>query len=313
MTPRAAPMVGVIVPTRNKAARLRLMLRSLAHQDPVPDTEVIIVDDGCTDDTADVVAAAVHELVMPLRVVAGPRRGRAAARNCGATATTARRVLFLDDDILVAPGFLAAHADPAHAVPLIEPGPGGARDLLVHGPLRESPRAETIVAHTPADPYAAVVGGDYGRTVQNALEQLVTGMASGQYPRFAPWLAGVGANMSVPADAWRALGGFDEEFGTTWGCEDLEFGYRLVAAGCVPAVAAGAQGFHLTHARPQRWAEHKINLDRFARLHPVAEVRSLSGLLCPRGSPEAYLKALGTTEASTPESPLGTPTGGSPQ
>ena len=99
---------------------------------------------------------------------------------------------------LVAPGFLAAHADPAHAVPLIEPGPGGARDLLVHGPLRESPRAETIVAHTPADPYAAVVGGDYGRTVQNALEQLVTGMASGQYPRFAPWLAGVGANMSVP-------------------------------------------------------------------------------------------------------------------
>jgi glycosyltransferase involved in cell wall biosynthesis len=289
------------------------MLRSLAHQDPVPGTEVIIVDDGCTDDTADVVAAAGHELVMPLRVVAGPRRGRAAARNCGATATTARRILFLDDDILAAPGLLAAHGDPAHAVPLIEPGPGGARNLLVHGPLREIPRAETVVAHAPADPYAAVAGGGFGRTVQNAIEQLVTGMASGRYPRVAPWLAGVGANMSVPAAAWRALGGFDEEFGSTWGCEDLEFGYRLVAAGYVPAIAADAQGFHLTHARPQRWAEHEINLDRFARLHPAAEVRSLDRLLSPRGSPDAYLKALDTPEACIPEGPLDTPTGGLPQ
>lgn len=283
--------ISVIVPTRNKADQLRLTLRGLRTNVSVAPSEVIVVDDGCTDATGEVLAEAAA-MGMPLQVVTGPQRGRAAARNAGAAAATGQLLIFLDDDILVGDSFVQAHRDAHEGAEVLRIG-GGPSDgwAVVHGPLRELPRAARLVAAVPADPYRSAVSGEFGRTVTNALERLILAMAAGSAPPVAPWLASVGANISLPAARWAQDGGFDERFGTTWGCEDLEYGYRLYADGAAIIVAPGADGIHLTHARPGRWEQHAVNLGRFVALHPDPAVEALSSLLAADGSPARYLQA----------------------
>ncbi len=87
------PSVSVIIPTRNRSALLRRALESVGAQTRPPQ-EIIVVDDGSTDDTAqwvDVDFPQVHYLRQP-------HRGVAAARNNGIGAATGEWIAFLDSD-----------------------------------------------------------------------------------------------------------------------------------------------------------------------------------------------------------------------
>lgn len=97
------PTLSAIVPAFNRAELLPLTLRSLLRQTRPPD-EIIVVDDGSTDGTAAVAAA----LGAPVRVVAQPNAGPAAARNRGLRESAGDLLLFFDSDDLLAPGSLAA-------------------------------------------------------------------------------------------------------------------------------------------------------------------------------------------------------------
>ena len=102
----AGPSVAVVVPARDEAATLPVLLASLAAQDLTP-AEVVVVDDGSTDDTAAVVGAAGFEVLA-----AGERppgwTGKTWACDVGVRATTAEVVVLLDADVELAPGALAA-------------------------------------------------------------------------------------------------------------------------------------------------------------------------------------------------------------
>jgi hypothetical protein len=63
--------------------------------------------------------------------------------------------------------------------------------------------------------------------------------------------------------------------------------------------APAAGGFHLTHPRPDRWAEHQVNLDRFTAQHPDPAVAALPALLASSGSPQRYLDAVHGHREST--------------
>ncbi len=88
------PFFSVVVPTFNRSALLPRVVQSVLDQ-TVEDFELIIVDDGSTDDTA----AAVHRLTDP-RIVAvhQENRGLSGARNSGAKRARGQYVVFLDDD-----------------------------------------------------------------------------------------------------------------------------------------------------------------------------------------------------------------------
>jgi len=92
---------SIVIPVRNDPERLAKLLDSFSAQDWT-DHEVIVVDDGSTDDTASVAAA------YPLRVIRndGPA-GPSAARNLGVRAAREEVVLFLDSDVLLEPGAIA--------------------------------------------------------------------------------------------------------------------------------------------------------------------------------------------------------------
>ena len=75
-------IVSVIIPTYNCAPRLLRALRSVAAQ-TYRDIEIVVVDDGSTDDTADRVAEWTAQSGANVRYVRQPNAGPAAARNHG--------------------------------------------------------------------------------------------------------------------------------------------------------------------------------------------------------------------------------------
>ena len=107
-----APVVSVVIPTRNRWAVLQRALLAATSQQGV-DLEVLVVDDGSTDGTP----ARVEELddervrVIRRRTSGGP----GAARNAGIAAAKGQWIAFLDDDDLWSPRKLRAQLDAATA------------------------------------------------------------------------------------------------------------------------------------------------------------------------------------------------------
>lgn len=100
------PLISVIIPVRNGADSIRSCLASLlATSYPEDRREIIVVDNGSTDGTADLVRG------FPVRyVTALERRGAPAARNVGIRAAQGEILAFTDADCVVTSGWLQAVA-----------------------------------------------------------------------------------------------------------------------------------------------------------------------------------------------------------
>ena len=94
------PEVSVIVPTRNRSQRLAVALRSALEQEGV-DLEVVVVDDGSTDDTQELVARIDDPRIS--YVHRDDPGGVSLARNVGIQQARGRWIAFLDDDDVWAP------------------------------------------------------------------------------------------------------------------------------------------------------------------------------------------------------------------
>jgi glucosyl-dolichyl phosphate glucuronosyltransferase len=100
-------MMTVVVPTRNRAALLEKMIQSLADQLVAQEAELIIVDNGSSDDTPRVASSWQARLPACL-VVTEPRPGLHHARHAGLRASRGELLLFADDDIRATPTWLAS-------------------------------------------------------------------------------------------------------------------------------------------------------------------------------------------------------------
>jgi glycosyltransferase involved in cell wall biosynthesis len=101
-----APNISVIIATYNRAEFLAETIESVLHQ-PFPELEVIVVDDGSTDDTE----AVLRGYRERLRVISQDNRGPSAARNAGVAHARAPWIAFQDSDDLCAPQHLATLYD----------------------------------------------------------------------------------------------------------------------------------------------------------------------------------------------------------
>jgi glycosyltransferase involved in cell wall biosynthesis len=201
------PAVSVVVPTRNRAEYLSVTLASIRSQELDVPFEVVVVDDGSDDATADVAAAAgaaYHRHATS--------RGPNAARNTGIAASSAPLVALVDDDIRAPEGWLAAVVAGAERHDWAE-ALGGPIHASLEGPAprgcgRESAPITTLDLG-PADREAKFV-----------------------------W----SANMAVRRSAIERVGDFDEAV-PIYGDEE-EWLLRLRAAGGRVAYVAAAGLYH---------------------------------------------------------------------
>jgi GT2 family glycosyltransferase len=98
-------LVSVIIPTHNRGLLLEKAIRSVLAQ-TYPHREIIVVDDGSTDDTR----SRVQAYVPSVRYIYQPNQGAAAARNTGIAHGRGEYVAFLDDDDLWLPRKLELQA-----------------------------------------------------------------------------------------------------------------------------------------------------------------------------------------------------------
>lgn len=203
--------LSVVMPTHGRRDLVERTLISLGRQQAAPSFDVIVVDDGADPGLGDHVAGI--DLGITVSVVHLPEnRGRASARNAGIRRADGDVVVFLDGDMEVVPGFVAAHA-----------GLQDSPDTVVLGNIRTAPEIarNAFVEYIDSRGVQKVDGG------------------GGIPPRY--FMTG---NSSVAAGLLARSGGFDEAF-DEYGGEDTEMGYRLAANGGTFRYAQDALSYHL--------------------------------------------------------------------
>jgi len=249
------PRFSVVVPTYQRRELVVALVASLESQIYDKPFEVIVVVDGSSDGTSEVLRNLSTS--FPLIVHEQPNQGAAAARNAGAAKAAGEILLFLDDDMAADPRLLAQH-ERSHL--------DGANVVLGHMALH------------PGSPRSFLTAG----VELWANERRARLMQSGAVIRFDDVLTG---QISISSAFFRELHGFDTAFTRDgeFGNEDIDFGERIIRSGGRVAFNADAitwQTYVVTpDAYVRRWREVGRADVVFARKHPqyAAEVFRSSG------------------------------------
>lgn len=195
--------VSVVMPTYNRREMLRTSLEGLARQDyPLELFEVVVVSDGSTDGTNEMLKEFVAAGTFPyrLRPIVQENAGPARARNRGIQEATGDIIVFIDDDVEPAPAFLSAHV--AHHVKNPK--------IVAIGPMSPDPARQWQEPCWIAWEHAM-------------LEKQYTAWRTGEWRGVGPnhFYSG---NASIRREYLLTVGGFDETFKRQ---EDVEMAYRL--------------------------------------------------------------------------------------
>lgn len=274
-------LTSVILPTFNQDSRLALTLASLEHQRSAGHRwEVVVVDDGSTDDTAAVIER--FERMLPLRAVRQRNAGRAAARNAGAEAARGGFLIFCDGDRICDPGFVADHAAASSVG-------GGDPPTVNVGEIREVYISDLEGRHQElANDIRTGCAWLRNRSRRPQfvaeIHRHLIGAGNAIRSPFA-WLCFLSGNVSLRRDLFAKAGGFDEDF-VEWGFEHFELGYRLVDAGAAFRYRPAAANYHIAHRRPPGFYEAGIaaSADLLRRKHPGLPVDALVSVTTGRAS-----------------------------
>ena len=249
----APPAVSVVVCTYNRRALLGDALESVLCQAAgTPPYEVVLVDNNSTDDTGRIGRDYAHRTGGRLRYIFEGTQGVSHARNTGVRAARGAIVAFADDDVRVAPNWIA------EAVAALASRPDV--DFVGGKVLPRWPRTPPSWV-TPTH-WGALALSDFGDSPF---------VVDARNPRCL-----ISANLAVRREVFDQLGGFDPRHqhapGSVSSVEDHEFEMRLWRAGrrglYVPTMVVHAvvQPERLSRAYHRRWhSDHGWAVERIAR------------------------------------------------
>ena len=252
---------SVVIPSFERRPVLAEVLEALDAQREAPSFEIVVVDDGSRDGTADWLAGVA--LARPFRVLSQNHRGPAAARNRGVSAAVGERVAFLGDDTVPGPDWLARHAASHRS----HHSAGASRWLAVVGRVDWHPRMRA----TELLRYINEQGLQFGFSLIDD-------------PENVPFNFFYTSNLSLARECLLAEP-FDERFPyPAW--EDIEAAYRLTRRGLRLVYEPRARVLHDHPTDFRRFARRQERAGYcavvFARLHP--ELAGFVGL-GPEGPP----------------------------
>jgi glycosyltransferase involved in cell wall biosynthesis len=200
--------VSVVIPAYNCAARVGRLLASLCAQTyPRERFEIILVDDGSSDDTAATAERTLAQWDGAGRVLRKPNGGPASARNAGLRNSTAEVIAFIDADCVADPDWLE------QVVGALASGAAGAG-----GPLRNIAPPGWVTGYLDACQFFRQ------RARDGVVDYLLT------------------ANVAFRREALAAVGGFAEQPGV-W-AEDADLSFRLKQQGYALLLAPGGSVTH---------------------------------------------------------------------
>lgn len=229
--PETVPDVAIVVATRNRSGMLLRLLGALAAQRDAPPFELVVVDDGSTDETGERVSELAPQLPFPVRTLRQTQpTGPAGARNRGWRTTAATIVAFTDDDCMPDARWLSK----------------------IVGPFRHG-HFDVVAGITTYPPDQADRRDAFAYWMED------DGLR-GYYPT---------CNVAYRRSTLEAVGGFDEESfrhrrphraerGTLG--DDTDLAWRAIEAGHRAACAPEAIVYH--EVFPSSWPRHMRNVPR---------------------------------------------------
>jgi glycosyltransferase involved in cell wall biosynthesis len=239
--------ISVVIPTYNRLPILQKCLRALEAQqlgDPLEGFEVVLVDDGSTDDTVAWIHA--HAAALPhVRLIQQSHGGPAQGRNRGVAEANGDVIVFIDSDLVVTPGFLVAHA-------------------------RALERQWQQMGDRRSFTYGAVINTANFDDPTSEPHKL----------RDLSWAYFATGNVAIDRRVLETAGLFDTRF-HLYGWEDLELGERLRRLGVVLVRCPEAVGYHWHPPLSLEQIPDLIRVEQeraamglvFFRKHPTRRVR----------------------------------------
>lgn len=239
--------ISVVIPTYNRLPILQKCLRALEVQQvdgPLEGFEVVLVDDGSTDDT--VAWIDTHAPSLPhVRLIQQSHGGPAQGRNRGVAEANGDVIVFIDSDLVVTPGFLVAHA-------------------------RALERQWQQMGNRRCFTYGAVINTANFEDPTSEPHKL----------RDLSWAYFATGNVAIDRRVLESAGLFDTRF-HLYGWEDLELGERLRRLGVVLVRCPEAAGYHWHPPLSLEQIPDLIRVEQeraamglvFFRKHPTRRVR----------------------------------------
>ncbi|MFN8050237.1 MAG: glycosyltransferase [Acidimicrobiales bacterium] len=197
----SSPSLSVVIAAWNGRATIGEQLDALSREQVPGGFEVVVADNGSTDDTADVVRSYADRLDVTV-VDASARQGQTFARNTGVRASRAPYLVLLDQDDVIAPGYLATMLSGLQEHPLV--GAMMSKELLNNEWVAKS-------------------------------RQLNQGVGLNYY-NGVPWI--YGCSMGIRRETFDLLGGFNESLDRA--AEDVELCWRAAKLGITPTLLENA-------------------------------------------------------------------------
>lgn len=237
LTPGSPKEIAIVIATYNRGGPIERLLENLRHQTlPRTKWEVIVCVDGSTDDTLDVLRRWTDRGELPLKWFFQDNAGQSIARHECILWTCSEYIVVVDDDMELAPDFLAAHL----------------QDLQVHPGRTVTIGRVVPEKHWRKKPLYEVVREFSMQTMHHRL-------LTGDHPSANAFVT---QNVGFPRKLYLEVGGFDPRMRLD---EDRELGIRLQKAGAQFRYCPEGWAIHLSDVGSCAvWLNRQYEYGRYA-------------------------------------------------